>query len=612
MKVKKHKLVMKITLPIILGLLVGSSLFFLHKENVSDAADARLFNASNIMSDFVMTDKNSLTEAQIQSFLNSKVTCDHWGTKWSELGEGTRAQYAQNRGWVLPFQCLNTYTQDGETATHIIWQAAQDYNVNPQVLIVLLQKEQSLVTDEWPGPHQYRSATGYGCPDTAPCDSEYYGFKNQVRNAAKFFNAYQTGNTAWYKLVWPDDSYTGVWRQFTYNMKWHPDSSCGTSPVWIENRATASLYSYTPYRPNDAALAAGYGLSGNYCSSYGNRNFYLYFTDWFGDPSMSVSGPIGERYHAIGGVSNLGKQTSRQICGLKNDGCYQTFQYGVIYWTEATGAWETRGGIYGRYREVGLEHGPYGYPTSGEICGLKNGGCYQQFEHGRVYWSPASNAYDIRGPIQDRWSKLGAEKSFMGYPTSGETCGLKNGGCYQVFQNGSIYWTPETNAYDVHGGILAHYFKVKLENGKMGYPTSGETCGLKNGGCYQVFQNGSIYWTPVLNGIETYGEIEDRWMKIGSENGFYGYPTSGIICGLVRDGCYQVFQNGVIYYSPGSGAWNVHGGIREHYRSIGSEWGKAGYPISGENSAGDGMVRQDFEKGSIYWTAARGAWFVAK
>jgi hypothetical protein len=288
MKIKKQKLAIKITLPVVLGLLISGSLFFLHKENSSSAADARLFNAGNIMSDYVMTNKNSMSETQIQTFLNSKVSCDHWGVKKSELGEGTRAQYAQNRGWPLPFECLNTYKQDGETAAHIIWQAAQDYNINPQVLIVLLQKEQSLVTDEWPGPHQYRAATGYGCPDTAACDSQYYGFKNQVRNAAKFFNAYQTGNTAWYKLVWPDNNYTGVWRQFTYNIKWHPDNSCGASPVWIENRATASLYSYTPYRPNAAALNAGYGLSSEYCSSYGNRNFYLYFTDWFGNTAGSV------------------------------------------------------------------------------------------------------------------------------------------------------------------------------------------------------------------------------------------------------------------------------------------------------------------------------------
>ncbi len=53
------------------------------------------------------------------------------------------------------------------------------------------------------------------------------------------------------------------------------------SNVNIVNLATAALYDYTPYQPNAAALAAGYG-TGDSCSSYGNRNFYLYFNDWFG------------------------------------------------------------------------------------------------------------------------------------------------------------------------------------------------------------------------------------------------------------------------------------------------------------------------------------------
>jgi hypothetical protein len=302
MRIKTSKKFRLTTVLAVLGILAGGSLFFLHKDNDSSAANAWSFDAGNIMSDYVMTSKNSMSEAQIQTFLNSKVTCDHWGAKTSELGEGTRAQYARNRGWSLPFQCLNTYTQDGETAARIIWQASQDYNINPQVLIVLLQKEQSLVTDEWPSPGQYRSATGYGCPDTAACDSQYYGFKNQVRNAAKFFNAYQTDNTAWYKLVWPGNKYTSTWQQFTYNIQWHPNTACGASATWISNRATASLYSYTPYRPNNAALNAGYGsaygdgwidsanaINDGDCSSYGNRNFYLYFTDWFGDPVTGFS-----------------------------------------------------------------------------------------------------------------------------------------------------------------------------------------------------------------------------------------------------------------------------------------------------------------------------------
>ena len=49
----------------------------------------------------------------------------------------------------------------GDTAAHIIWQAAQDYRINPQVLIVLLQKETSLITDPIPNNGDYRKATGF-------------------------------------------------------------------------------------------------------------------------------------------------------------------------------------------------------------------------------------------------------------------------------------------------------------------------------------------------------------------------------------------------------------------------------------------------------------------
>jgi len=254
-------------------LAIVCSLFPTGQNDISMAADTRLFNAANIMSDYVMTNKTSMTEAQIQSFLKSKNYCND--TDYSKY------QYYSSLGYTYTwrdghFVCMADENFNGESAARIIWQVAQEYNINPQVLIVLLQKEQGLITDTWPNSTQYRSATGYGCPDTAPCDAEYFGFKNQVRNAARFFRAYQDNNPGWYKPYW-----TG-----TNTIKWHPNNSCGTSTVNIENRATASLYSFTPYRPNQAALNAGYG-TGDSCSSYGNRNFWNYFTDWFGNTNAT-------------------------------------------------------------------------------------------------------------------------------------------------------------------------------------------------------------------------------------------------------------------------------------------------------------------------------------
>lgn len=237
------------------------------------------FDAGRIMDDSVFTRHNSMSASEIQSFLNSKVpNCDTNGDKPSEYGGGTRRDYAASRGVSPPFTCLKDYNQNGKSAARIIYDAAQEFRINPQVLLVLLQKEQGLITDEWPWPVQYRSATGYGCPDSAPCDSDYYGLTNQIRWAARMFRAIMDDSPTWYTPYVLGNN----------QIPWHPDTGrCGYSTVNIQNRATKALYNYTPYRPNQAALNAGYGL-GDSCSSYGNRNFYLYFKDWFGSTHTST------------------------------------------------------------------------------------------------------------------------------------------------------------------------------------------------------------------------------------------------------------------------------------------------------------------------------------
>ena len=40
----------------------------------------------------------------------------------------------------------------------------------------------------------------------------------------------------------------------TNYIQYNPDAACGGSWVYIENQATASLYNYTPYQPNQRGL----------------------------------------------------------------------------------------------------------------------------------------------------------------------------------------------------------------------------------------------------------------------------------------------------------------------------------------------------------------------
>ena len=237
-----------------------------------EAASLDGFDAGYIISDWQMSNYNSMSEAEIQKFLTSKNACENRDYNYY-------LRLSQNSGYTWHwkddhFVCLSEELfgdgetiGSGETAAHILWQTAQDYRINPQALIVLLQKETGLITDPIPNNGDYRKATGYGCPDTAPCSSQYYGFKNQVRRAAALFRTVLDGGWTNYPL---GDNY----------IQYNPNADCGGSVVNIRSLATSALYRYTPYQPNQGALDAGYGTA--YCGAYGNRNFYLYFQDWFG------------------------------------------------------------------------------------------------------------------------------------------------------------------------------------------------------------------------------------------------------------------------------------------------------------------------------------------
>jgi hypothetical protein len=243
----------------------------------AQAADLRAFDAGNIISDALFYDSGTMSAAAIQSFLAQK------GSACVATTGRTCLKNFRQTTWTRPADayCARTYTLAGnETAAQIIAKVAGSCGINPQVLLVMLQKEQGLVTATAGGSAAgYQSAMGYGCPDTAACATKYYGFFNQVYSAAHQFRYYAKNPLGYAHRA-------GMVNQVRYN----PNAACGTSPVYIQNQATVNLYNYTPYQPNAAALAAGYG-KGNSCSAYGNRNFWNYFTDWFGPTTQRA--PIG-------------------------------------------------------------------------------------------------------------------------------------------------------------------------------------------------------------------------------------------------------------------------------------------------------------------------------
>jgi len=268
------------------------------------AASAASFDAGRIIDDSVFTNKSSMSVGDIQNFLNSKVpTCDTY-----------HAPGPSSQGANPPWTCLKNYNEGGKSAAQIIWEQAQNYSVNPQVLLVTLQKENGLITDDWPYPWQYRTAMGFGCPDGAPCDAQWFGFTNQVSQAARHFRNFYDQNPAWYI----------PYRTGSNFIKWNPNSACGGTNVNIQNRATAALYSYTPYQPNSAALNNLYG-SGDDCSAYGNRNFWRDFNNWFGS---TIAAPYNWEYVGQSASGNL-------VAGQKTTWTLSARNTGTATWTNS-------------------------------------------------------------------------------------------------------------------------------------------------------------------------------------------------------------------------------------------------------------------------------------
>lgn len=135
-----------------------------------------------------------------------------------------------------------------KSAADIIYDAAQNYQVNPKYLLVTLQKEQSLITDDTPTSKQLDWATGYAvcdsCSMSDPRLQKHKGFGKQVDDAA--------GIMRWY-----------------YDNRANPVVIKKDTPIRIDDLtvtpqswATAFLYTYTPHL-------------------HGNRNFWRIWETWF-------------------------------------------------------------------------------------------------------------------------------------------------------------------------------------------------------------------------------------------------------------------------------------------------------------------------------------------
>ncbi|MCP1415073.1 GDSL-type esterase/lipase family protein [Paenarthrobacter sp. A20] len=323
----------------------------------------------------------------------------------------------------------------------------------------------------------------------------------------------------------------------------------------------------------------------------------------------ALTGAIGHLYNTSAWArSVLLRPTGAEECSGSgsNAGCVQRFAGGDIAWSARTGARVVvNGPVRTSWWGADGPAGFHGYPATDTASGLRNGGSKQSFERGTITYSPATGAQRTGGSIHLAWGRSGFEGGFLGYPVTGESTGLRDGGAWQAFERGFVVWSPATGAHPSMGAIRERWRRAGMEEGELGYPATDEALGLKSGGSSQEYQRGTIIWSPATGAKALTGAIRSYWSSTGGQNGALGYPVGEEV--RQNNFVYQLFQGGTVYWSAATGAHSTtHGDVHNRYNSLGGAAGQLGLPLTDKLPRAGGLVQQ-FANGWLVWGPATGA-----
>lgn len=527
------------------------------------AAPVTGFQPGNIIDDALFYNGSSMNASEIQSFLNQRLSSCRIGTPGYMPGDPSPS----GSGNIIASNCLKDFRQTtssqpadqycaayvgaaNETSAQIIEKVGRACGISQKVLLVMLEKEQSLLTDSWPVTRQYNYALGMNCPDSGPggsanCDAASAGFSKQLYLGARQLKVYKGNPNSFNYKPFQDNT-----------IQWHPNTGCGTSRVYIENWATAALYIYTPYRPNQAALDAGWG-TGDGCSSYGNRNFFLFYTNWFGS-THGQSYPVTGKIEAYWNVNKswLGMPTAAaRTISSSGGGRLQDFTGGFVYEStggDAVGITRTSLILKSFAAAGGLE-GPWGWPTAAAVNQGVSGDNTMRFQGGVVVEANGVGVQLVPNGFVAFWQSTGGFKGSLGVPTT--SAYSSNGALAQKFQKGAVVQA---------GGSQPALFDLRFVDSWMAIPDGINVLGLPVGSPVEVaaggggqsysFGNGKMYRSGAGVFAIKRGEIQDAYEQAGGPAGSWGWPNGKLICVPNGEQCSATFVNGVAVWTMRRGS----------------------------------------------------------
>jgi uncharacterized protein with LGFP repeats len=96
-------------------------------------------------------------------------------------------------------------------------------------------------------------------------------------------------------------------------------------------------------------------------------------------------------------------------------------------------------------------------------------------------------------PIDQKYSGLKGSEAALGQPAGEEEAAPDGRGRYRLYQNGAIYYTPQTGAHAVRGPIGNRWLSLGAERSELGYPGGDETI-WPDGRRSMTFEHGTIIW----------------------------------------------------------------------------------------------------------------------
>ncbi|WP_165384256.1 cell wall-binding repeat-containing protein [Leucobacter triazinivorans] len=564
------------------------------------------FDPSNIISDANFYHGTAMSAAQIQVFLNQRVprcTIGDPGRAAGSVWGSTRiaSSCLRDARFTTSSRASNAYCrayQGGanETAAAIIAKVGQSCGISPKVLLVMLEKEQSLVTDTWPTVRQFDVAMGYACPDSGPnnsanCDPSQTGFFQQVYRAA------------WQLQVYKAHPNSYNYKPFQANrIQWHPNAGCGTSLVTIQNWATAALYIYTPYRPNQAALNAGWG-TGDSCSSYGNRNFYNFYKTWFGNTQLPfpVDGGIMSYWQA--NKSWLGNPAAAAVTVPANGGGrLQRFEGGNVYEPQsgAASGMTASSPILKAFAAAGGIEGSWGWPIAPAINQGASGLTTMRFQGGTVAETRGVGVFIVPESLRAEWEKYGGYSGSIGYPSAAAKT-TASGAVAQDFARGTLVSVSGSGARRVDPAFLSAWRAGGGAGSATGVPIADPVVSTANGGgtTYRL-QFGTMYRSSTGSATIPAGGFRNAYDAVGGVSGSLGWPKSALDCSLSNSGCTMEFQFGGGVWRPGGTLIRLAPSTFAAWRPLAEELGFPDGPASSVGTGDEAGTIEAFPGGNIY------------